>query len=142
MYIAHSSLQVHLKQAHFFLLPLDISDNLQRQNMISVIDCTPVELLITIFTQACIYGDKTGRSLSLVSRGVRQFCVDTGVDLTTASVCGWAKFKGFLLMLRRRARDSRRVRSLFLFLAGSGKRLGGASEKSSEFELASPLFFV
>ena len=76
----------------------------------------PADLLIPILSQVCLDGGKMGCSLSLVSRALRAFCVNTGVDLTSASICGRHKLKRFLIMVRRRRRrETRRVQSLFLF---------------------------
>lgn len=78
----------------------------------------PLELLTNILTLACDDGGKTGCSLSLVSTDIRDVCLDTGADITTASVCGEQKLKKFLVMLHRRTPRSRRVRSLFLYHCG------------------------
>ena len=76
----------------------------------------PEDVLIPILSGAChTDGGQTGCALSLVSRAVRAFCLETGVDITSASVCGEEKLKRFLVMLRRRQPESRRVLSLFLF---------------------------
>ena len=80
----------------------------------------PPEILIPIFKYACTDVGHTGCSLSLVSRAFRRFCLDTGVDITSAAVCGASKLKAFLKMLRRRKPTDRRVNHLLLFPSRNG----------------------
>ncbi|TCD64626.1 hypothetical protein EIP91_003828 [Steccherinum ochraceum] len=77
----------------------------------------PIELATTIFTLACTDGGETGCSLSLVSKGFRYVCKNSGADLTTAVVRGELRLEKFLAMLRRRRIRARRVRSLFMFFS-------------------------
>ncbi|TCD66073.1 hypothetical protein EIP91_001831 [Steccherinum ochraceum] len=75
----------------------------------------PNELLTPIFSYACADGGKTGATLSLVCREIRDICKSTGADITTAVLCGEKQLKRFLFMLRRRPYYARKVRSLFLY---------------------------
>ena len=74
----------------------------------------PPELLPTIFSYACTDAGQTGCILDLVCKAFRNVCLDTAVDIQSASLCGRHKIELFLNMLHRRERQKRRVASLFL----------------------------
>ncbi|THH16882.1 hypothetical protein EUX98_g9231 [Antrodiella citrinella] len=80
---------------------------------------TPFDILLPILSYACTDGGQTGCALSLTCKALRNICLETSVDISSAVVCGEYKLKRFLMMLRRRPADMRRVKSLFLYHSAS-----------------------
>lgn len=75
---------------------------------------TPLELLPTIFSYACVDSGTTGCAINLVCKTFREACLDSGVDIQYASVFGLAKLKPFWDMLSKREAEKRKIVSLFL----------------------------
>ncbi|KAK7685412.1 hypothetical protein QCA50_011275 [Cerrena zonata] len=66
----------------------------------------PAELLLDIFTLACVDTGFTGCSLRGVSQHFRVLCTQSGVDVHTVALCGVKKMKSFQAMLKERKQDS------------------------------------
>ncbi|TCD66144.1 hypothetical protein EIP91_001698 [Steccherinum ochraceum] len=80
----------------------------------SPISSLPPEVLLPIFSIACVDDGQTGCAINSVCNFFRTLCLQTGVDLQSASLCGTDKMKVFLETLRRRDISSRRLVSLLL----------------------------
>ena len=74
----------------------------------------PSELLIYILSEACSDSGLTGCSLNLVSRGIRDLCLYTGVDIQCIALYGYHKMARFTEMLMTRDETARKVKHLFI----------------------------
>ncbi|TCD66145.1 hypothetical protein EIP91_001699 [Steccherinum ochraceum] len=78
------------------------------------ISSLPPELLLSIFSFACVDNGQTGCVISSICKVFRSLCLDTGADLQFTALRGTVNMKKFLNMLRRRDERGRRVVSLLL----------------------------
>ncbi|TCD66157.1 hypothetical protein EIP91_001711 [Steccherinum ochraceum] len=74
----------------------------------------PVELLLLIFSYACIDGGQTGCAINSVCQYLRTTCLKTGADLQSAAVHGIDRMDAFLEVLKRRDEGGQQVVSLLL----------------------------
>lgn len=87
----------------------------------TTLNTPPEDVLLHILSFACTDGGQTGHSLVLVSKYIRTFCVNTGVDIQCMSVCGPRNMARFLRTLFARESRSRKVKALHLSYRESGR---------------------